>query len=166
MRFAAPHKPYPFLRDCDALRSGWRLAYPFLRTPSQKRVRATQSRAPYLLKTQAMTRRTCFCGDPQSQPYPFLRRNASSRANEANSFLRERVGQGVPISAGKGDLPPREARTCFCVSSRRNRFARRADTRGKPLANKAFYPQKQVRPREVVLTRRAHLQAVYPKFQR
>jgi len=85
------------------------------------------------------TGRTRFCVSLADRPYPFLRGIPRSRAKWPNLFLR---------------TCPHWQRTHFCAAARRNGYAALAVAHGKPLVNKGFYPQKQVRPRSCIAASR------------
>ncbi|CAJ0790502.1 hypothetical protein LMG18090_02566 [Ralstonia mannitolilytica] len=122
---AAP-AAYPFLRKHDATPHASRCAYPFLRGNSQKWVRS-EGRFYTLGIGLGRTR---FCEPTRSSTVPVSAVRRRFAAQAPNPFLRS----GLPLR-----------RTRFCGAARRNGYAGAAGERRKPLANKAFYPQKQVR---------------------
>lgn len=75
-------------------------------------------------------RRTRFCGSVESWSVPVSALDCVPP-----------VAQREPVSAQR----PGFGCTCFCEHLRRNRYATFAGCHAKPLADKAFYPQKQVR---------------------
>ncbi|CAJ0736361.1 hypothetical protein R76696_01221 [Ralstonia mannitolilytica] len=117
---------YPFLRKHDATPHASRCVYPFLRVNSQKWVRS-EGRFYTLGIGLGRTR---FCEPTRSSTVPVSAVRRRFAAQAPNPFLRS----GLPLR-----------RTRFCGAARRNGYAGAAGERRKPLANKAFYPQKQVR---------------------
>lgn len=100
--------------------------------------------------------RTHFCAAARRNGYGVRARLHAGKRAWSYPFLRTHWLPTVPVSAShrrfaaqapnpflRSSLPAR--RTCFCGAARRNGYAGAAGERRKPLANKGFYPQKQVR---------------------
>jgi len=123
------------------------------RTPPANRTRFCETAMPRGLRSDWRTR---FCARSRRNGYRFhllgkarWEKCGRTRFWKPGRANRTRFCAALSFLQGKANPFLREdfrfGRTRFCVTPRRNGYARIATRRAKPLANKGFYPQKQVR---------------------